>query len=410
MDPLNRQAGETPAFSHNADGSKNRIKVIASFNGGGVRGIIPARICQEIEEITQRRMVDLVDCFAGTSAGGILATALNYPESEGSTRPKFTAKEVVEFFKKNAEKIFPPSWNPFQKVTALFTSKYSADGLDKVLKENYGEMRLSDSIKDIIIPTSEISHGGSPWWFSKHKIFNSGGEHAPAVSEETCQNILMSEVLKASGAAPYYLPFYSMPLDGREYHFIDGGCYANNPTMIGLSYAHILYGKQTPLIAGYFGTGAPPLSNTVPSSYFYGGAYWCWNYPATSMSLNTEEANLLAKIQMQAAFSWGGAENYFEFQPPISVADFEIDNSSQEHLERLLEATEKYIKDNKYKIKEFCNQLLMAKGFEPLARYTTEDLQEFEGVVKEFHLVENHASTVENDACTSNVPGDSLSV
>ncbi|MBA3603842.1 MAG: patatin-like phospholipase family protein [Parachlamydiaceae bacterium] len=367
---------------------ENKVRVIASFNGGGVRGAIAARICQEIEEITKRSMVELVDCFAGTSVGGMLAIGLNVPKEKGSLLLKYTARENVEFLKKNAATIFPQSMNPLPKIAALFTSKYSTTNLDKALKEHFGDMVISDSIKDVVIPSSEISRGGSPWWFSKQKIINLENENAPPISEEAAKNVHVTDVLKASGSAPYYFPYYSIPFDGQEYHFVDGGCYANNPSAIGISYAHLLYGSQKPLLVGYFGTGAPPRPLSVPNLYFQGGLYWIWNYIATSMNLNADEASLISKIQIQSELLRKPNEDYFEFQPRISVLEYELDDSSEANMNRLISATELYIKDNQFKIRNFCNQLLIAKGFDPIPVHTEEDIRHQQGIIDDFEVIE----------------------
>ncbi len=399
MEPIYTQGfGRDFSLDH-----QNKGKVIASFNGGGVRGIIPARICQEIEEITKRSMVDLVDCFAGTSVGGMLAVGLNVPLEKGSTRPKYTARHMVEFLKKNAATIFPQSWNPIPNLAALITSKYSVENLDKALKEHYGDMVISDSLKDIVIPSAEISHTGSAWWFSKQKIFNSEDENAPSISDAAAKNILATDVLKATGSAPYYFPFYSIPLDGQNFHFIDGGCYANNPTVIGTTYAHLLYGSETPLLAGYFGTGAPPKANTVPYSYFQGGLYWCWNYIATSMSLNSDEANLVTKIQIETEFLCKSKRDYFEFQPKISLKEYSLDDSSEGNMDGLIKATEAYIKNNQFKLRSFCNRLLVAKGFEPIPVHTEDDIRTIEGIISDFELLEGEPLLCQKTVTSENL-------
>jgi hypothetical protein len=367
---------------------KNTVKTFASFDGGGVRGMIAIRICQAIEEITNRSMVELFDCFAGTSVGSMLAMALNIPKEKGSLSPKYTAREVVEFLKNNAHIIFPQSMGLLRKTAALFTSKYSVTDLSEALKDFYGDMVMSDSIRDIIIPSSEISHGGSPWWFSKQKIFNSENENAPNISEETAKKIHVTDVLKASASAPYYFPFYTIPLDGKVFNFVDGGCYANNPSTIGITYAHLLYGIETPLLVGNFGTGDPPRSNSTPNPYFQGGFYWIWNYVGFSMNLNSDETNLISKIEIQAEMLRNQEQKFHEFQPKISAQEYELDNSSPENMQRLIEATEAYLKKNQLILRNFCNELLIAKGFDPVPVYLEEDSQRYEEIIADFFMIE----------------------
>ena len=58
-------------------------KKILSIDGGGIRGLIPALILQEIERRTGQRIHTLFDLIVGTSTGGILAIALTKRGDEG---------------------------------------------------------------------------------------------------------------------------------------------------------------------------------------------------------------------------------------------------------------------------------------------------------------------------------------
>ena len=60
------------------------------INGGGVKGIIPARILQEFETITGKKVTDLFDSVVGTSVGGIIAAAMFVPDSTDPNKPKYS--------------------------------------------------------------------------------------------------------------------------------------------------------------------------------------------------------------------------------------------------------------------------------------------------------------------------------
>jgi uncharacterized protein len=59
---------------------------LLAVDGGGIRGIIPARVLQEIENHFRRPTSELFDLVAGTSTGGIIALGLTKPSLEESTR------------------------------------------------------------------------------------------------------------------------------------------------------------------------------------------------------------------------------------------------------------------------------------------------------------------------------------
>ena len=66
---------------------------ILSLDGGGLRGIIPAKILKAVEQKLQdftgnidAKIVDYFDLIAGTSAGGILTCLYLYPDPENPKR------------------------------------------------------------------------------------------------------------------------------------------------------------------------------------------------------------------------------------------------------------------------------------------------------------------------------------
>jgi patatin-like phospholipase/acyl hydrolase len=81
---------------------------ILSIDGGGVRGIIPARLLQALEERTQKPVHQLFDLIVGTSTGGLIALALSCPTTEN--KPRYSAKNVVDFYLKQSPLIFPRSF------------------------------------------------------------------------------------------------------------------------------------------------------------------------------------------------------------------------------------------------------------------------------------------------------------
>src|SRR3954468_9554581 len=96
---------------------------ILSIDGGGIRGLIPAKVLAELERELHlieptKKLYEHFDLICGTSTGAILAIAIGLG---------IPAADLVEFYKKNATSIFP-KW--FLKVIprksrAIITSIYS---------------------------------------------------------------------------------------------------------------------------------------------------------------------------------------------------------------------------------------------------------------------------------------------
>ena len=77
---------------------------ILSIDGGGIRGVIPAKILCDLEEEAikkdgpEARLCDYFDLVCGTSTGGIIAIGIALG---------MTANEILNLYMKNAPIIFP---------------------------------------------------------------------------------------------------------------------------------------------------------------------------------------------------------------------------------------------------------------------------------------------------------------
>ena len=98
---------------------------ILSFDGGGIRGIIPGQVMVTLEaKLAERvaqnpslkllypnevRLADFFDFFAGTSTGGILTSLYLCPDPKNLTRPRFSAQEAVNLYLEYGDDIFEVS-------------------------------------------------------------------------------------------------------------------------------------------------------------------------------------------------------------------------------------------------------------------------------------------------------------
>lgn len=251
---------------------KEKIFTILSIDGGGIRGIIPARILEYIEkqigkrmpngnEQCQLRIADVFDLIAGTSTGGIIALALTKPDHR--RRPEYTAKELVDLYLEEGETIFNrPVNHRIRSVWGWLNKKYPADGIKEVLGTYFGETKLHEAVTDVLIPTYDMRgarvhwrkgfdcrRGGHPRFFKSYRIKDSeqksdnsqqpstecpSGDPKPSKHPEN--NYFMRDVARATSAAPTYfepvtLDFHPTPELKLVETLVDGGIFANNPAM-----------------------------------------------------------------------------------------------------------------------------------------------------------------------------------
>jgi len=197
---------------------------ILSIDGGGLRGIVPLLILKRIEELEKKKIHELFDLIVGTSTGGIIACGLTATK-DGIT-PILSIDELIELYTSKGDIIFPQNKgfikNIVKKINSVFNPEYSANGLDKLLTDYFGDVNLNQTLKPIIVTSYDLKQN-EVLMFKSRK------------SNEEGFNTKLKDICRATSAAPTYLPSYNMVYGNAERVCIDGGVYINNPTMAAIS-------------------------------------------------------------------------------------------------------------------------------------------------------------------------------
>jgi uncharacterized protein len=192
---------------------------ILSIDGGGIRGILPAAVLSELERryLSGKSVGDYFDLITGTSTGGIVALGLSIG---------LPAERVLSLYLEHGPKIFPPakfdffklrSW--WRKIQAYQHHRYDAKRLETLLSKIFTDKMVGDATRRLCIPSFD--------GFTEVTIFKT--PHHKDYRLDWSQP--MVAVAMATAAAPSYFPVYK---NGTQY-FADGGVWANNPVMIGLT-------------------------------------------------------------------------------------------------------------------------------------------------------------------------------
>ncbi|XP_047974542.1 patatin-like protein 2 [Salvia hispanica] len=206
-----------------------RIITILSIDGGGIRGIIPAKMLEFLESELQKldgedaRIADYFDVIAGTSTGGLVTAMLTAPDA--NNRPIYAAKDIVPFYVQHGPKIFPKRCGLLGLMAALLGPKYNGKYLKDLIRKSLGQTRLRHTLTNVVVPSFDIKHM-QPTIFSSYEVKNLG-----------YKDVLLSDICIATSAAPTYFPphsFTNADGSGRSWDFnlIDGGVAANNPTLV----------------------------------------------------------------------------------------------------------------------------------------------------------------------------------
>jgi uncharacterized protein len=219
---------------------------ILSIDGGGIRGVIPATILEALEERIQKltnnpeaRLIDYFDFLAGTSTGGIIVSILNTPKSEQEPHlPKFSTKDVLNFYTTKGSSIFKGRW--FSRILGsigLADEKYDVTSLEELLNTKLGNNWLSKMLKPCLIPAYNLEMGSTYFFCSQdHEVETK--EYRDYYSKDVC---------RATSAAPsYFEPARIRNANKDFYPFIDGGVFANNPTLCAIAEVGKAIGSFTP--------------------------------------------------------------------------------------------------------------------------------------------------------------------
>ena len=331
--------------------AKNTFTVL-SIDGGGIRGIIPAKILAYIEEETGSPIACLFDLITGTSTGGIITLALTVPDRDNTKKPAYTAEALVNLYKDRGEIIFDRSVrHRIRSAGGWAEEKYPTRGIRRVLKTYFENARLSEACTEVLIPSYDM-RGTRPYW-KKGAIEREGGHprffkrrKAQALTHE---DYLMREVAHAAAAAPTYFEpvdtaFTPTSSDENERliderlieTLVDGGIFANNPAMCAYVEAkRILKEKERPtdkIVLVSLGTGNLTEELDADDAKNWGKVSWI--NPLFTMIFDGASDTVDYQLTQ---LTKGNPDVYYRFQPILpEEGNDEMDDASPTHLSELV--------------------------------------------------------------------------
>ena len=290
-------------------------KTILSLDGGGIRGLISAKILAEIEELSGQPIHQLFDLIVGTSTGGILAAGLARPQS-GRVGP-VPAKKLVELYSKRGRDIFSRSfWKGVTSLGGYSDEKYDAAPLENILKKMLDDTELKDTMVDIVVTSYDIERR-KPYLFKTRK----------ARAKPLGRNHLLRHVARATSAAPTY--FETLLLDKSQWEgekkrrvLIDDGVFANNPTMIALSEAQYSGTDMKDIILCAVGTGMHDRKIPYEEAKDWGPLGWAKPVISVMMDGMSDSADYHAQLLLPGSKSL--KQRYFRFD--ICLGDDALDD------------------------------------------------------------------------------------
>lgn len=190
---------------------KKTFKIL-SIDGGGIKGLYSSTILECFEEKYTCSISDHFDMLCGTSTGGLIALALSL---------KVPAKTISSFYMDKGDFIF--SKDRFSLLKQLFYGgKYSDRNLRACLEEIFKDKVIGDSHNLLCIPAYNYTDGNTCVFKFDHREGDLARDN----------KIKYIDIALATSAAPTYFPVSEIEQLNKQY--IDGGLWANNPSLVGL--------------------------------------------------------------------------------------------------------------------------------------------------------------------------------
>jgi patatin-like phospholipase/acyl hydrolase len=284
-----------------ADDPPSRFQILA-LDGGGVKALFTAHVLARLEDDLGVCIRDGFDLIAGTSAGGIIALALG-----AGLRPA----DIVQHYQQLAATVFPASRRRWWRLPArLSRPTYSHQPLRDALQEVFGDRRLGDSDRRLVIPAWDVQCG-------RVHLFKT--PHHPRLTRDW--KLPMVDVALATTAAPTFLP--AARVDGHR--LVDGGTWANNPSVVAITEAVSLLGVPLNAIR-VLNVGTTDEVTNHPKKLDNGGLLiWARHAAQLVLTASSRGAQGLAEHLV-------GRDRYSRFDAQVPAGLYRLDDADPDDL------------------------------------------------------------------------------
>lgn len=275
--------------------SENQRFQILSLDGGGIKGLFSAAVLAQLEEDCGTEITKHFDLIAGTSTGGIIALALG-----AGMRPR----EIVQFYVNQGSRIFRNQCG-IRSLMHWIRRKYPRTPLETAVRECFGDRLLGDSTKRLVIPSYNLGDDD---------VYLFKTPHHERLKRD--YKVPLWKVALATSAAPTYFPSFR----GIDHiRLIDGGVWANNPTMVAIVEASSMLGIHLQDIH-ILSIGTSDAVVRRPGRLNWGGKL-LWANTAL---------DVIMRGQSMAAFKQAchllGTDHVMRIDPKVSEGEFQLDH------------------------------------------------------------------------------------
>ena len=272
------------------------MRRILSIDGGGIKGIFPGSFLATLEQSLGQPIATYFDLIVGTSTGGIIALGWASVYRQGT---------YLSFYEEHGPSIFRGS-RAARALRQIGISKYNSNPLREALRTVFGDRKLGESTRRLVVPSCNLDTGEVHIWKTSHH---------PRLERDYTASVV--EVALSTAAAPTYFPTHR---SSAGIPLVDGGMWANNPVGIALVEAMgILEWPRDSLRVLSLGCTTTPLSTGVLRNRALGWLFW--RMKVTEVLMAAQSSGALG----MATHLIGDRNNLVRISPIVSEA-FTLDN------------------------------------------------------------------------------------
>lgn len=337
--------------------SKEVIKIL-TIDGGGVRGLIPAIVLETLsKEINNKPFYKCFDLISGTSTGALITLLLSIPNAnistilKNNTIPKnnndFDAKNkdlmklIIDLYEHESNKIFNNNFGLYKKIRQLYSSKYKNTYFNKLLKNYFGNAKLSDALTNILIPVLDMSTMDAFFFKHRPKYYKYKNDY----------DFYVKDIALSASAAPTYFPAMSVKSinHDRSFCFVDGGLFANNPSLCAYIEAKKIFPDAKKYVVISLGTGQIKRSYKCDKVKHWGVFGWVNpfnNVPLLTSFMHAQDRSCHHMIKNLPDV------DIYRLNPNITGCNIEIDSTNSISIKKIKDLSYKYLNKNDSIIKK----------------------------------------------------------
>jgi patatin-like phospholipase/acyl hydrolase len=313
------------------------IKVLA-IDGGGIRGIIPATILGEMQRRLNLDLFQVFDLIAGTSTGGIIALGIG---TKCKNNGPYSPGELVDLYVQSGPEIFKKNFLTSGRKIVL--PKYSPDALQVALVQFFHDTEFQTALTPLLISSYDLQ-GQLPFFFKSHRI-----------AGDPTFNWKLSEIARATSAAPTFFPPLHLTRGNQEYALVDGGVFVNNPSMAAYAEVRSLYPDATQILVVSVGTG----DRQDQIRYAAAKRWGLWGWAKQIVPVFMDSVSEAVDYELRAL---PGCTYYRLQVPNLQGASSDMDDVDPENLKNLQAVAEEYVSSASEVLTKMCAELQEGRG------------------------------------------------